>query len=69
MAFTEDQKALIKEVAREVIKEYIPIIDERIELHTAQCSNKRYTSLRSYVAAAIVAAITAFVTSLFSKGS
>jgi len=69
MAFTEDQKALIKEVAREVIKEYIPIIDERIRLHSAECSNKKYTSAWSYVAAAIVAAITAFITSLFSEGN
>ena len=71
MAMPESTKALIKEIAREVIKEYEEQnekkINNAIALHSADCEAKKYRGVKSIAAGGIGGIIAAGVGWILKK--
>ena len=67
MPLSEGTRALIKEIAREVIAENEVHLNGKIELHAAQCSAKKYVNGKNFISAIAGGAIVAFFGWLFRR--
>ena len=69
MTFNDEQKALIREVAREVILEVSSelklMVDDRIKMHRLECSNGKYVKSVSALIAVTVSVVTMWIRDKF----